>query len=246
MDSDFAHALRPDGIDACPGCGMDVPHFVVWGKRMAECEPCQAAERERKRCNRRREDALAAWLHLTPAEFRQRIEPGLLAPQLRPAMEMDGATGVGFAGASGGGKTRVAYSLLRRAAGRGLTPFATTAAEYRQAAANRHHSDPSVRGEAVATLRNASQCQALLLDDIGKGATTATGDEALSDLLNDRYKFRRLTFWTLNGSSDWLRMRLGPDHGPAILRRMVDLTRPHQGAKPQVFVCGEDGKEGHE
>jgi DNA replication protein DnaC len=243
MDSDFTHALRPDGNGPCPGCGQDVPFFVVWGKRMAECEPCQAAERERKRLNRRREDALATWLDVTPPEFRRRIEPYLLALELRPALELDGTTGAGFAGASGGGKTRTAYSLLRKAAARGLTPYSVTAAEYRQASANRHHNDPGVRGGAVMTILNAHGCQALLLDDIGKGASTATGDEALADLLNDRYKSHRLTFWTLNGSSEWLRKRLGPDHGPAILRRMVDLTRPHSGGKPQVFVCDDKPEE---
>lgn len=243
MDGEFTRVLRPDGNGPCPGCGQEVPFFVIWGKRMAECEPCQAAERERKRHNQRREDALATWLDLTPAEFRRKIDPALLAPELVPALEMDGTTGAGFAGASGGGKTRVAYNLLRKAAGRGLTPFAITAAEYRQAAANRHHNDPSVRGLAVANLRNARGAQALLLDDIGKGARTEAGDEAFSDLLNERWKSHKLTFWTMNGSSDWLRGRLGLDHGPAIIRRMVDLTRPHQGAKPQVFVCGEDGKE---
>lgn len=210
---------------------------------MAECPPCQAAERERKRHNRRREDALAAWLDTTPAGFRVTIEPYLIHPAIRPAMDMDGVTGVGFAGSSGGGKTRVAYSLLRKAAARGLIPFSVSAAAYRQAAANRHHSDPSVRGEAVATLRNAHKCQALLLDDVGKGAGTATGDEALYDLLNDRRDNHRLTFWTANGSGRWLKQRFGEDHGPAIIKRMVDLITP-QGGKPQIFVCGEEKEEG--
>jgi DNA replication protein DnaC len=239
MDGDFSHTLRPDGTGPCPGCGQDVQFFLVWGKRMPECEPCQAAERERKRINRRREDALAAWLDVTPTEFRRRIEPYMLAPELRPALDLDGATGVGFAGASGGGKTRVAFALLRKAAARGLTPYAVTAAEFRQAVANRHHNDPSVRGEAVATIRNAHQCQALLLDDIGKSARNETADEAFSDLLDNRHKSHRLTFWTMNGSSEWLKGRLGLDHGPAIIRRMVDLTRPHSGGKPQVFVCDD-------
>ena len=242
MDSDFTNLLKPDGIGPCPGCGQDVPFFIVWKRRMAECAPCQAAERERKRCNQRREDALSLWSDVTPPGFQRKIEPYLIANEIRPALDLDGATGVGFAGASGSGKTRVAYVLLRRAAARGLMPFAVTAAEYRQASANRHHSDPTVRGAAVGTLRNAHQCQALLLDDIGKGATTATGDEALYDLLNDRRDNNRLTFWTANGGAKWLKKRFGPDHGPAIIKRMVDLITPN-GGKPQIFVCGGGGKE---
>jgi DNA replication protein DnaC len=242
MDSEFTDALRPDGIGPCPGCGQDVPFFIVWKKRMAECAPCQAAEKERKRFLRRKEDALAAWLDTTPPAFQQKIEPYRVHAAIRPALDLDGTTGAGFAGSSGGGKTRVAYRLLRMAAGRGLMPFSVTAAEYRQASANRHHNDPGVRGDAVATLKNAHNAQALLLDDIGKGATTATGDEALYDLLNDRRDHGRLTFWTANGSGEWLRDRLGKDMGPAILRRMVDLVTP-PGGKPQIFVCKADKPE---
>ena len=242
MDSEFHRLLKPDGIGACPGCGVDVAFFIVWGKRMAECEPCQAAEKERRRFVRRKEDTLAGWLDTTPPAFQKTIEPYRIAPAIRPALDLDGMTGVGLAGTSGCGKTRVAYALLRMAAARGLMPYSVTAAEYRQAAANRHHNDPSVRGDAVATLRNAHNAQALLLDDIGKGATTATGDEALYDLLNDRRDNHRLTFWTANGGGEWLRKRFGPDMGPAILRRMVDVATP-PGGKKQIFVCSEDGKE---
>lgn len=218
---------------------MEVPFYVAWGKRLAECEPCQAAEKERKRILRRKEDALSAWLDVTPMSFQKKIELYLIAPELRPALDLDGATGVGFAGASGSGKTRIAYVLLRRAAARGLMPFSTTAAEYRQAAANRHHSDSFTRGAAVGILRNAHGCGALLLDDIGKGASTPTGDEALYDLLNERRDSNRLTFWTANGSSEWLKKRFGVDHGPAIIKRMLDLvTIP--GGKRQVFVCTKE------
>ena len=243
MDGDFSNLLKPDGTGPCPGCGMEVPFYLAWGKRLAECEPCQAAEKERKRILRRKEDALSAWLDTTPIGFQKKIEPYLIATELRPALDLDGATGVGFAGASGSGKTRIAYVLLRRAAARGLMPFSVSASEYRQASANRHHSDPFTRGAAVGILRNAHQCQALLLDDIGKGASTPTGDEALYDLLNDRRDSGRLTFWTANGSSGWLKKRFGPDHGPAIIKRMLDLvTIP--GGKRQVFVCnGEDKKD---
>lgn len=239
MDGDFSNLLKPDGTGPCPGCGIEVQFYLAWGKRLAECEPCQAAEKERKRILRRKEDALSAWLDVTPMSFQKKIELYLIAPELRSALDLDGATGVGFAGASGSGKTRIAYVLLRRAAARGLMPFSTTAAEYRQAAANRHHSDPFTRGAAVGILRNAHGCGALLLDDIGKGASTPTGDEALYDLLNERRDGGRLTFWTANGSSEWLKKRFGVDHGPAIIKRMLDLvTIP--GGKRQVFVCTKE------
>ena len=242
MDFDFSNVCRPDGKGECPGCGAEIEFFIAWGKRMGECTPCREAEVLKLKTERRQEQCLSAWHDVTPPAFIQAIDPMRIAASIRPALDMDGMTGVGFAGASGGGKTRVAYALLRKAAKQGLRPYSVSASEYRLAAANRHHSDSSVRNESVSILRNAHSAQALLLDDIGKGASTSVGDEALYDLLNDRRDNEKLTFWTTNGSGQWLRQKLGPDMGPAILRRMVDLATTPEG-KRQVFVCGEDGKE---
>lgn len=248
MDFDFSRftkLIQPDGRGPCPGCGSEIDFFLSGGRRIGECTPCRTEETARLKIEKRREVCLAAWHDVTPMTFLREIEPMRISASIRPALNLDGTSGVGFSGSSGGGKTRVAYALLRKAAEQGLKPYSVSASEYRLAAANRHHSDNAIRNESTSILRNSRNCQALLIDDIGKGASTAVGDEALYDLLNERRDNEMLTFWTTNGSGEWLKRRLGPDMGPAILRRMVDLVTTSEG-KRQVFVCELDGKEGHE
>jgi DNA replication protein DnaC len=242
MDFDFSRfekLFQPDGTGPCPGCGAEIQFFLSSGRRIGECTPCKTAEDARLKIERRREICFGVWHDVTPVNFLQTIDPMRIAASIRPALNLDGTSGVGFSGSSGGGKTRVAYALLRKAAEQGMRPYSVSASEYRLAAANRHHSDNAIRNESTAILRNARNCQALLIDDIGKGASTAVGDEALYDLLNERRDNERLTFWTTNGSGEWLKKRLGPDMGPAILRRMVDLVTTADGRR-QIFVC--DGK----
>ena len=234
--NEFSHLLQPAGSGECPGCGTVVPMFRFFGQLRHECDPCHKRDTAERIAKRRAEDALAIWGRITPDNFRQPIERGRISRILLPALDFDGTHGAGFAGASGMGKTRVAYVLLRRMAQRGHKPFAVSAAEYRQAAAAKHHSDPEVRAESVSILQSARKCAALLLDDVGKGTSKSgsssdgsAGDEALYELLNERRDNGRLTVWTANGGSEWLRRKFGPDYGPAIIRRLVDLSRDASG-----------------
>lgn len=233
--NDFDSLLKPAGNGPCPGCGDTVEFFKMFGKLMPECDKCRAQEINDIKFRRRQSDTLAAWKVITPKEFRQPVDPERIHPAFIPVYNGEGQDGCGLVGPSGGGKTRMGYSLLRHAATRGLFPYAVTAAEYRQAAANRHHNDAAVRGAAISTLNAARTAQALLLDDIGKGASTGTGDEALYDLLNERRDHHRLTYWTSNGGANWLQKRLGPDHGPAIIMRLVHLATAPGAEKPTIY-----------
>ena len=76
-------------------------------------------------------------------------------------------------------------------------------------------------------MKAAKFAQALLIDDIGKGANTETADEAFFDLLSHRRDNRMLTHWTCNGGSAWMAKRFGPDRGPAIIKRLSDLSSGH-------------------
>lgn len=244
MDSstnDFADLLKPDGSGPCPGCGEEVQFFIMFGQRKAECGPCAEAEKAKRIHKRRVEDAVAVWQLITPPSFRVELDPSRIHRHLLPALDYDPLVGAGLTGATGAGKTRVAYQLLRMAARKGKKPFACTHAEYRQAVANRHHNDATIRGEATHLIQLARHSAALLIDDVGKAASTKseTGEEALYDLLNERRDNNRLTFWTANGGSKWLSHRLGPDYGPAIIRRLADLTKP-LGAKAQILTVQGD------
>ena len=212
------------GQTACPQCGQPCEEFSVFGQRRFDCKPCAAAAMEKQRAEMRKCECLSAWLEITPPNMQSTIKKDLLAPYLLPALALDGQQGAGFAGATGGGKTRVAYLLLHRAALAGRKVYAVTASRYRQAAADRHDDNQDVRRQARAILENARNCGALLIDDIGKGAKSEAGDEALYEILDFRRNQRKVTFWSSNGSSRWLIGRFGPDAGPAIIRRLLDLV----------------------
>jgi hypothetical protein len=226
VDTEIAarFGLRVLGTDACPECGQACERFQVFGVIQHDCRACNEARTARRRHDERRAECLRTWLDVTPAGMQTPIVEERLAPYLRPALKLDGTAGAGFAGVTGGGKTRVAFHLLKLAAARGSRPFAVSASRYRQAAADRHDNSQPIRQEARAILENARHAGTLLLDDIGKGASTPAGDEALYELLDHRRNHHRLTFWTANGSATWLQRKLGADFGPAIVRRLIDLA----------------------
>ena len=229
--------LRVLGTAACPECGRVCEQYQILGSVQYDCPGCIAVRSSRRREEERRADCLRVWLDICPVNMQSPLRQTALAPWLVPALTLDGRAGAGFAGAAGGGKTRFCYHLLRLAAGRGLKPWAVTASRYRQAAADRFDHHPAVRGEARAILESARHAGALLLDDVGKGASSPSGDEALFELLDYRRNHQRVTFWTANGGSQWLTSRLGPDFGPAIVRRLLDLTGWAGKGTGRLFVA---------
>ena len=229
--------LRVLGLVPCPECGLACEQYQILGTVQYDCPACAAARTARRREEERRADCLRVWLDICPLNMQTPLRREALGPWILPALGLDGRAGAGFAGASGGGKTRFCYHLLRLAAAHGLKPWAVTASRYRQAAADRFDNSPAIRTEARAILESARHAGALLLDDIGKGATSPAGDEALFELLDYRRNHQRVTFWTANGGSQWITSRLGPDMGPAILRRLLDLTGWTGRGTGRLFVA---------
>ncbi len=224
-DPEISARLATSSVTApCPGCGQPAEILSWGGKRWFVCTPCADAEASRRAAGEKREKALAQWEAVTPAGFREPLNVFMVHASIRPALDAPEPTGTCLIGETGAAKTRVAYQLLHAAAVRGHSVFATTHAAFRRAAVSRHDRDPRHADEAKA-LVHACQCaKALLMDDVGKGASTDAGDEAFFDLLDHRLSHRLLTHWTANSGSAWLLTRFGRDRGPAIIRRLRDLT----------------------
>lgn len=249
MDSNMSHETNIDelaqrltlihlGNSACPGCGLQVPVRRGFGRTWYECEPCQHKEQEERKKKEKRDHCVSVWHQITPPQYQIKIYRERIHPAIALAMDIDMGTGVGLVGVSGAGKTRVAFWLLRRAAERGLRPARVTAAEFREAVSQRHSDSKETASRAEEIVRTALRAKALVLDDIGKGASTKTGDESLFNLLEHRSAENLLTIWTANGGSKWLKKRLGPDYGPAICRRLVHLTGCNNGSR--IFVAGSE------
>lgn len=217
----------------CPQCGSECQAFKFGKVLRYECDPCADAEKAARRSKERRGECLAAWEDCTPELFREPVQPALLAEYLRPALDLSGTEGAGFIGATGSGKTRVAYVLLRKSALAGLRPFAVTGSNLRRAASEAH-SDASGRSKAI--LSAARYAGALLLDDVGKGSTTEVGDEALFTLLDERRAHKRVTIWTSNGNGKWIAGRYKADRGPAIAVRLANLAGCYAPGTGRIYT----------
>ncbi len=219
-------------VTNCPQCGAECS-AIQFGKALRyECDPCANAEKARRRTESRRSECLMAWEDCTDPLFREPIQPALLKPYLRPALDLSGLEGAGFIGATGGGKTRVAYAILRKSALAGLKTYAVTGSKLRQAA-SQAHSDTS--GKARGILDASRLCQALLLDDVGKGIPTEAAVEMLFDLLDERRAKKRVTFWTANGNGEWIATRYKADRGPAIAVRLANLAGCYAKGAGRIF-----------
>lgn len=216
--------MKSLGMAPCPKCGEQCERFSVFSREQFDCRACIAADKARRVIVQRRLECDALWMEVTPPYMQIPLVKEKLGEYLWPALELNGLEGAGLAGSSGSGKTRVCYWLLKLAAQAGKKPFAVTASKYRQAASSVHDSNPDVRAAAKEILRASRHAQALLLDDIGKGASTPVGDEALFELLNYRRDQQKITFWNANAGSKWILSKHGADYGPPILRRLTDLA----------------------
>lgn len=221
----------------CPGCHNLCEAVKFGGALRYFCDPCADAETAARRAAWRESECLSVWLEVTPAEFQVKLQREKLHPGLLPALETDGLQGVGLIGSNGSGKTRIAYALLHRAAKAGRKVYAITASLYRQSAADRATRDNEAAGRALERLRSARHCQCLLLDDVGKGAKSEAGDEALFELLTHRRDNRLCTHWTANGNGQWLAARYGEDRGPAIAVRLAHLAGCLSKGEGRIFTA---------
>lgn len=221
----------------CPGCGSECEAVRFGGSLRYLCDSCAAAEAGRRRHEARRVECLEMWRDVTPLEFQEVVQPDRLPEVFRKVMALPGTEGVGLIGPSGTGKTRLGYRLLKKASAAGLKPYAITQSLFRQAVADRTSDDRDAQARARTRLQAARHAQALLLDDVGKGARTDAADEALYELLTHRRDKRLVTHWTANQGSAWIASRYGADRGPAIAVRLAHLAGCHAPGTGRIFTA---------
>ncbi len=213
----------------CPACGRPALAVTLMGRTFTECDPCAKSEQARREAESRQIRAVEAWKARTPSEMQRALNWGLVAPEIAKAQNADVLQGVALIGSTDSGKTRVGYWILKKlAVNHGMTGQAVTHAEFRKAASSVNNNDHHRADAAHTLIQLCRNVPALLIDDVGKGATTETADEAFFDLLTFRRDNSRLTLWTANAGSKWLAQRFGPDRGPAIITRLAALVRRDQ------------------
>ena len=220
----------------CPGCGEPC-EAVTFGKAIRYlCDFCAAADAARARHADRKNECLELWRRHTPTEYQQPIIRERLAADYLPAMDHSGMEGIALIGPSGGGKTRIAYALLKKASLAGKKTYSISHSLFRQSVAERHSNDKEIAATAQNRLAIARNVPFLLFDDVGKGTTAEAGSEALYELLAHRRDKRLVTHWTANNGSAWIVSRYGPDRGPAIAIRLANLAGCYSPGTGRIFT----------
>lgn len=213
----------------CPGCGIECDSVKIGMAVRFFCEPCEIVESDRKKKEARISSCMDSLRKCTPAEFWSIFEPARVCADYLPALDLDPSQSFGLVGRSFTGKTRLAYQALRKAAQIGLKPLAMTASHYRASATVKREEGGKER------VREAFNSQVLLLDDVGKGAVTESGDEALFELLTYRRDNKKTTYWTSNGDGTWIASRYGESRGKAIAVRLASMCGHGSGEPLRIF-----------
>jgi DNA replication protein DnaC len=206
----------------------DFDRIILDMKR--HCDPCCAASeaaekaREEKREAMKREER---WDSICPPLYRSTdlAHAGLLDAFVTAARDWKpGDRGLGFMGNSGGGKTRLLFTCLRRAFDAGYTVHATNHHHFSRLVIEALSGLDEAREKAQAELRRLERVEVLLLDDLGKAPSTERCDAELECLIEARGSHLRPILWSANGHGQWLIDRFGPDRGAPIVRRLAEFS----------------------
>ena len=206
------------------------PFYIDEQERFAPvtCDPCKAvsaaAEVQRQETERIMK-AADLWKEICPDEYQETDLSRLPRPyQVVIDRWLYGCKGIGFCGEAGRGKTRSAFSILRKQHFRGRRCYAISAKRFADLALDKFDHDGRTKATARDRIRKCHTADLLLIDDIGKGKLTDRPEEELYDLLEYRTSKRLPTLWTAESGGADLLQRLSAERGNAILRRLTQFS----------------------
>ena len=222
-------------IKKCKECGKDFETEEVYMPELnrrfvfqSACEPCldrlltERDVQEKEAKAKKREDDFWA---MVPAIYKTTDETKINSKLKRAIYEWKfGPQGIGIKGPSGTQKTRAAVLLLHSLHKGGKSVFYLKATNLTKNALEAFSDDKAIKKHALESIRNATECQVLLLDDIGKGRLSPSAEESLYALLDTRTENLLPTIWTTNADSSQLHDMMSEDRGDAIMRRLVEFS----------------------
>lgn len=233
---------------ACKTCGkafracgvrnpFDASNIMAW---QLHCDQCTDAEHERittREASRRADQAQAAieeeWAKICPENYRSKLEGGPTSierlAEIQPKMESIlshpyGPQGLILRGSTGTGKTRCMFRLLRSYFVSSPRPkiIAMSSGQF-----DRQARDAAGNFTLSRWFDRLEECDALFIDDIGKGKWTAATAGHFWEIVDARTKRGRPIFLTTNCNGDTLVESIGlsKDVAEPLLRRLRELCR---------------------
>lgn len=218
---DYEPILSPRG-------GVEVEMFTP-----CRCETCwrvfDEREKEREQAGKVRmrndhwkEICPPLYLSTDPDDKRLSSNAKRALDQWQPSRE--NGIGVGILGATGLGKTRLAYLKLYKLHMDYWRVFSVTSKRLERAISNSFSDDRDRRFESLNIVEDARRCEVLLLDDVGKERFTERVAGDFYDLIETRTSHLRPTIWTANSTAKEITERMGNEHGEPTVRRLIEFS----------------------
>lgn len=203
----------------------DVMHFAN-GKTMQAnvCDPCSLDREKMERPEINLERRKQAWDRLVGGYF-SIFDPMRIPVPMQPHFE-DALTwkpsntrGIGFAGKSRTGKSRVITELGRRLYVKGVDVFPTSGVEFQEKVVGQ----VSDREGWEAYIQRVKNCKVLLLDDADKLKMTEAVEAAYYSIMEVRRRFQRPVLVTVNSTGREMAQNATQNRGEPIVNRLRDL-----------------------
>lgn len=215
----------------CRKCqkGFDSAIIMVGTLRVAEkyvCDPCLESVNnfaELDPISFKTKDLPFLWKNVCPPLYRDsdpsrlKINPDTISNVLTWE---NNPHGIGLAGESGTGKTRLMFMLVKRLLEEGIRVRATTAKQFENWCHRMFNKDDDAR----LRIEECHQARVLFIDDIGKEKYTERVESEFYDLVEDRTSHLLPILWTANATGEKLIQMMGDDRGVPIVRRLREFS----------------------
>lgn len=196
------------------------------------CDACMNERLAHARKEKERDQKLARmmrWIELCPLNYRSTDwNRDGLSPECRRVATSwwakDDGVGLGLYGPSGRGKTRAMWEILKRHFFAGMQVRAVDMLSIQTAVSDFHSNERAEREVARKLFHSCKTVRLLLIDDIGKGRSTAPVAAALHEIIECRTRMRLPTLWTTEQKSETLAHRFGEDYANGLVRRLVEFS----------------------
>jgi len=228
----------------CAVCGSDFTTAmpaIFSGVVLERCSPCQDKFLEKCKAEERRRYLKGAversgipkkyWTYdaQVASDLGTSWLYGWVTERANSSMWLGGTNGIG--------KTHTShYVALERITKHGESVRAIRCSQFLLELVQYRMGDKHDIREGKDRLKTAINIDLLLLDDLGKEKLSPTKAEILWEIIDLRERYERRLWVTTNNSGDKLLDRLGPDYGPAVikrLRRMIPAENIIKGDEPE-------------